>query len=339
LLPSFYGLFSHTCRNGSHVKKLPTLDIRGRNKLARLCRGCRRPIQHSSFGELAEQAIALAGGTSTGKTVLLAQALRGLTEHYVACRGVTAIDSAEQISAFETMLQRLASGRVPEKTAGGISKAWTLAVRVPTGTAYPKGLRSLLLLFDNPGEIFVSGGQLSHMRALQNLKGIILLVDPFSLSVLSQEADLHPEIKASQDSFLNVAGALVQGARQYLALDQYGKCGVPLAVVITKVDALRPFEPAHSFLAAIQPVDGRVKNEQWSASCRQAIDRLGGGSALRALELNFSQIRFFACSALGRMPGTGSGDFRPAGVLEPFLWVLDPASNVKERQRGTAAVH
>jgi hypothetical protein len=61
----------------------------------------------------------------------------------------------------------------------------------------------------------------------------------------------------------------------------------------------------------------------FSASCRKALDALGAGNVVRGLEQYFTSVRYFACSALGRIPDPKNrAPFQPAGVIEPFLWLL-----------------
>jgi hypothetical protein len=45
---------------------------------------------------------------------------------------------------------------------------------------------------------------------------------------------------------------------------------------------------------------------------------------VRDLGLQFAKVRFFSCSALGRLPDpTDTRTFEPVRVLEPLSWVLD----------------
>jgi hypothetical protein len=95
------------------------------------------------------------------------------------------------------------------------------------------------------------------------------------------------------------------------------KCQVPLAVVLNKTDALPAKE--HPFLADLVSSDDGAHDR-----CRQALERLGEGRSIRALEQKFETVRYFACSALGRMPDPRDhSPFRGSGAIEPFLWLLN----------------
>ena len=47
------------------------------------------------------------------------------------------------------------------------------------------------------------------------------------------------------------------------------------------------------------------------------------GNFVRDLHLQFENVRFFSCSALGRLPDSSDHrSYEPVGVLDPFLWLL-----------------
>src|SRR6185436_3833946 len=113
LLPSFYGIFHHTCRHqDGKSEKLPTLDLLGRNRLTRLCGGCKRPLIHSSLGELPEWPVAVVGGAGAGKTVFLLQATRQLGERLAERRGALRIDAAAQEAGYRSQMATLDRGQV-----------------------------------------------------------------------------------------------------------------------------------------------------------------------------------------------------------------------------------
>jgi hypothetical protein len=319
LLPSFYGLFHHTCRHADGEVKLPTLDFLGRNRLPRLCRHCQRPLVLSSLGELPEQPVAVVGGPSAGKTVFLRQATRALRDRLAVLPGSQVqVDAAAHERDLASDLQLLDRGQVPAKTGGDVMQALGLAMRLPR----PHRLRSLLYLFDAPGEHFASLERFGRKQVVQHLGGIILLVDPFALPPLVEQGRRQAAgLKPSEAPLDHVVGVLLAGVNQLLVHQPAEKCSVPLAVVLAKADALPVAE--HSYLAGLSPADGLPPTAGHSGQCREALVRLGGGNSVRALEQKFRTIRYFACSGLGRLPDPkDTRPFRPAGVAEPLLWLL-----------------
>jgi hypothetical protein len=323
LMPSFYGLRYHVCRHpdGSE-QKLPTMDMLGRSKLPRLCNGCGRPLTHSEIGEAAEWPLIIAGGPSAGKTVYVVQLIAALTNRLRQLNGTLQLGPRQL--EFDPLLLGLGNGRLPAKTAGGVAEAWAAAVRIPKGPGRKNPARVLLYLFDNPGEVFGSMQQLGQMHALQHLRGIILLVDPFSLPRLSGHST--PDVKASEMPLLTVVGNLIRASKEYLRVQHDEKSRVPVAVVLTKVDAL----PVQEFpsLANLLPGHGSPDPANLQARCRIAIRELGGAPALDALGLNFEQVRCFACTSLGRTPDRSGRSFESVGVLDPLQWVIDPSDTL-----------
>jgi len=319
LKPSFYGIFYHNCRHESRVEKLPTMDLFGRNRLPRLCGGCQRPLIHSALGELPVWPIFAVGGPSTGKTLFLCQAVRQLQKS-LSDEGVTVrIDSEEQQHALEQQMELLDRGQVVAKTAGDIMQAFGLAVRAR------KQPRCLLYLFDEPGENFATMKRFGHMQALQNLKGIVLLMDPFSMPTLMEQSGLSAsELKPSETPFRTVVDNLINSVNMMLLERPGDKCKVPLAVVLSKADAL-PVESC-PFLANLVPRDGRQADDNLNQRCRDALTKLGEGRSIQELEWKFSDVRYFACSALGRTPDLRNPrPFQPSGVVPPLQWILSRA--------------
>ena len=319
LQPSFYGLFHHTCRhpNGTDVR-LPTMDWWGRRKLSRMCGGCKRPLIHTSLGELPEWPIAIVGGVSAGKTVFLLQATRLLREHFGKLPGCTVtLDSEEQEREFGQQMDLMNRGQVVPKTAGDVMQAFGLAVRAP------KRLNSLLYLFDKPGEDFATMQRFGRMQAVQHVKGLLLLVDPFSLPTLADYARRAGDgLRPSNEQFSKIVHNLINSVNMMLLDRPDEKCDVALAVVINKTDAF----PAHGhpYLTNLVPDDGTNTDDNASTRCREALNKLGAAASVHELEMKFSRVRYFACSALGRVPeARDTRAFQPKGVVEPLLWLLN----------------
>lgn len=318
LEPNFYGVFHHTCCHKDENIKLPTLV--GRNRLPRLCGGCHRPLLHSSLGELREWPIFVMGAPNAGKTVFLTQAVRQLLKVLGERPGsIVRLDSEIQQREHAQHVRLLDSGQVLVKTAGDVMTALGLAVRIP------KRLRALVYLFDKPGEYFQSMRQFGKMQGIEGLKGIVLLVDPFSLPGLEEHAHrLSGSLKPSETPFHTIASNLIHVVEQMLHGGEQRQCDVPLAVVLSKADAF-PVS-AYPFLAGLIGLDHQDP-EGLQRSCRDALRKLGGDDSVRLLEQKFKTIRYFACTATGRMPDLrDTTPFHPAGVQQPLLWLLDGAT-------------
>jgi hypothetical protein len=154
----------------------------------------------------------------------------------------------------------------------------------------------------------------------------VLIVDPFALSDLEDYASET----TSETPFSDTVSVLISGINQMLVRRPTDPCGVPLAVVIAKADAL-PVDD-FPFLANLVTSASNPHDEALNARCRQALEKLGEGGSVRALEQKFSNIQYYACSALGRSAAFGNNSaFQPRGVLEPLLWLLKLEAPGKER--------
>jgi len=314
LQPSFYGIFYHVCRHDRESIKLPTMDFLGRNKLIRLCGRCERKLAFTSIGELAEWPIALAGGPTAGKTIFLRQATCQLQMTFEELPGSKVyIESKEQRREYAYDLERLDRGQVVEKTSGDVRQAFGLTLSLSKERGY------LLYLFDAPGEQYTVLEQLGRKQAFQDMQGIILLVDPFSLPALADYAQLlDVQLQPSQAPFQRVVDVLIQTVNLMLVQKPTDQCEVPLAIVLSKVDAL----PVDDF-AYLKGLNRDTVDDAFHAHCRQALDKLGARYSLHALERKFSRVQYFACTGLGRMPNPrDTRPFRPVGVTAPFLWLL-----------------
>jgi hypothetical protein len=196
-------------------------------------------------------------------------------------------------------------------------------------------MRNLYYLFDAPGEQFAAQSRFGKKQVIQHLKGIVLLVDPFSTRELSAFSERIPgETKVSEIPLWDIVSVMIAGVNQMLLRRQSDQCEIPLAVVISKADAF-PVEE-FPFLKDLASGERNPHTPELSGRCRQALEKLGEGRTVRALEQKFSNIQYFSCSALGRSPDfRNTTPFHPNGVLEPFFWILDlkePAAGKQPRR-------
>lgn len=312
--PSLYGHFYHIC--GSCGTRLPTLDWLGRRKLVRRCGGtrpdgsaCRELLTAETGGRVPERLVAIVGGPSTGKTCYQTMLVRELTrEEKGNPAPITAeIDNPQDREQWDREGPLLERGEAPPKTQEGVPQAFTLLIRF-------KRRHYRLYLYDAAGEEYDSIRAFGRHEQIKHIDGLILLSDPFALPGFTdrlEEEELPAD--ASPAPLEEVADATINALNRMRGTTGGRRHHVPLAVVINKADT----EPVKAELGDV------AESPPDSKRCREALLEWGAGAAIRVLENNVANVRYFACSALGR--DADEDDDRPFechGVLEPLAWIL-----------------
>src|SRR6266567_3646607 len=245
LMPNHYGLLSHDCNCG---KRIPTLDFLGRRDLRRYCPYCRSPL-HRGIGKGSNVHIPLIGGPSVGKTTYMMMSVNALSLALKSTFDVSVSfpDPAHQ-RLFQQGLQLLAHGRVLPMTPDQVPSAYNLLFKMPGLWTLTK----LLYLYDAQGEVFDSMELLSRQEYYKYTKGIIFMIDPFSIP---QYYDEHREEIEHIRRLLRPGTLGVEETyeRMIEMLDSTigfrNRYSIPIAVVINKVDALNLEDEIGAFAA------------------------------------------------------------------------------------------
>jgi len=299
LVPNEFGTFHHVCRTCG--TKLPSTFFNGRGALTSKCRSCGRPLAREHT-ESRTFAVALAAGPSGGKTAYAVALLTELVERAFPSRGLSVrFLSPEERQEYEHARRLFDEGTPPAKTVDPLRRAVDLLVTKGTDAA-------TLYLFDVAGEAFDSEERLGEAGFHEYLSGLLFLIDPFSLpAVRVRHADALAAggagLAASESVPLDTLGRILNTLEQSFGLAPGAKWPHAVAVVLTKMDA---------FGGALA-----------GAPARELLERWDQHALLRQLERRFARVGYFACSALGRTPGTRPGAFEPRGVREPLEWLLE----------------
>ncbi|GAA3228777.1 TRAFAC clade GTPase domain-containing protein [Actinocorallia longicatena] len=169
-----------------------------------------------------------------------------------------------------------------------------------------------LVLFDTAGEDLRSRDVRDlHLKYLEAADAIIFLADPLELTDGAQESEP-----------LDVLARVTEP----LAQRQGGRIRVPVAVALTKIDAL-PL-PRQSALHRSRTRSGALDaddRESVDAQVRALLHDWGAGDLDRYLDQHYEEYGLFGLSALGAMPRedkVGPGGVRPYRVEDPLLWLL-----------------
>ncbi|MGV1004583.1 MAG: hypothetical protein ACOYEV_07415 [Candidatus Nanopelagicales bacterium] len=189
---------------------------------------------------------------------------------------------------------------------------------------------ALLALCDYYGNYFAhpSSSDLPQWDYLAASTEILLLLDPFDFDTNASIRESRG-VKEHYPEYLQfqILQNIISAFRERRGIKATRKIGVPIACVIGKVDA---FDEASSLIADVS-LDSRgfddAESRRVSDGMRALLCGWGGERFVRALETEFSTVRYFGVSALGSEPDystcrVASDAVRPSRVAEPLLWFL-----------------
>ncbi|MFE5768389.1 hypothetical protein ACFQ7O_08500 [Streptomyces sp. NPDC056485] len=299
LWPGRFGALRHVCRCG---RALPTTALAGRRRLALRCPHCDKELP-AAVGTTRVVHLPLIGGTSAGKTMLMAAVLEGLRSWSHESALTVEFASIADRREANTLGRQLETSGWALKTQGGQPRALMLLIGWGRG---PLRRRRLLYLYDPMGESLRDAATTRLQQYLAHADGVVLVADVLAalgvrralhggdgrLAVEARPADLGPV-----DTYAAFTGELQGlGGRR-------GRLGV--AVVVTKRDVL---DRLSSLPRPRDPVDA------W-------LEEIGLGELVRILGHDFAARRYWAVSARAAT-GAGALVSEQRRAAEPVLWLL-----------------
>ncbi|MGT2531036.1 TRAFAC clade GTPase domain-containing protein [Streptomyces nojiriensis] len=295
LRPGGFGAWRHECRCG---RALPTTAPAGRRRLRAHCPHCDRPLP-PAVDTTRVVHLPLIGGTSAGKTMLMAAVLEGLRSWSHQSSLKVEFASPDDLREANALGMQLKDSGWTLKTQGGQPRALMLLVG--------RGLRRrLLYLYDPMGESLRDADNTRLQGYLAHADGVLFVADVLAspvvrrglragdpeLAAAARPADLGPV-----DTYAALAGELqgLSGRRGRLAV----------AAVVTKRDTL---DRLTSLPRPAEPVDA------W-------LDDIGLGDLVRSFRHDFAAARYWAVSARAAT-GAGALDSERLRAAEPVLWLL-----------------
>lgn len=331
LKPSRYGIFFHRCDCRA---KLPTLDTFGRNKLTRICPYCNHELDRG-FGYGTNINVPVVGGPSSGKTNYLVTATQEFMKVYGQMHDYKiSFTNPIHEDNFQQRVELLAVGARLDKTMDMTPQAYSLNICAPK-----RRVPTLAFLYDASGEVFRTDADLGLQAYYQYAHACILIIDPCAIPAfrrVHQQAieSLHTSLGPSELDVTQVYDRLIRMLEVYRGLNTWGTYKIPLAVVVTKVDALGLWDEIG--LPAVQRLiasDASYQTQQaaMSSLVLAFLHKYGLTNMLHDIEMQFSEAQYFSCSALGRLPTeSNTTTFVPAGVLEPLEWLFMRTGVIKE---------
>jgi GTPase SAR1 family protein len=305
LRPGLYGLLTHRCR--SCRTRLPTLDILGRKRLARLCPSCLH-VLNDAVGRSVSCHIALVGASASGKTSYLIRAIHALCEQYRTWQHIGFADK-EQRKQFELNMHQLRNGEDLSISSSPVPEPYLLRIR-PTLFRATK----LLYFYDPVGKVFATSEHISRQEYYRYTQGLLFLIDGSTLSVPTPHAG---ELQAMQ-----TYDRMMQLFETFVGFQRGMRYTHPIAVVVTKIDLPRlsdavESETKHALMQqhALPGSEREIAHQMVRAFlCERGLDNM-----VRDLESHFAHIRYFCCAVL---EASDVKDGNPLAALAPLEWLL-----------------
>lgn len=325
LVPNDYGILYHKCECG---QKLPATFFVNRGRLQARCPDCHQFLQREHI-ESKRIFIPILGGPSAGKTAFLFSVVRKFMEESVAELGFSAefIDPNTK-AEYEKVINQLKKGKVPGKTTASIPKAFNLALKKDNK------IKWLLYIYDPAGEAYRDTENLSGHRFHGYSSGMVMIVDPFSIPAVRRNyaQDLSKTWSDVNPSQLDIESALSRvllTMEESFALSKTDKIKEPFAVVMSKVDAfdLEEVVGEAAVERAMAVADTTDRTKVRNEVLRKQLLEWGEEAFVHQLDTRFTNVRYFSCSALGRIPDASERDLVPYDVFAPILWLCRSVSS------------
>jgi hypothetical protein len=342
LWPSIYGVFSHRCIKCE--TRLPTLRLKipgtrwiERDKITRICPSCKHQM-NAGIGAGTNIHIPIVGGPSTGKSNFIVTATKEFKETYESALhySITFTDPNHERDYNENV-KRLAHGHELVKTTDMVARAYNLRIQSPK-----KRVPKLAYIYDAAGEVYNRSEDTAQQEYYKYIDGIIFVIDPFSIPSYrhlheSEIAHFQNLIRPSSLDVMQAYERMFNMFEDSAGLRKGRRFPHPLAIVVTKVDALNLENEIGSTASHyLMSSDPSITEESDAINtlvrnflCQHDLDHF-----VRDVEMQFSNVRYFSCSALGRMPVAGdSRSFVPIRVGEPLIWLLAKTKTVDAIQQ------
>lgn len=340
LLPNSYGITSHLCQCG---KKLPATFFFNRGRLQARCPICHENIAREHV-ESRRIFVPVMGGPSAGKSAFLFGAVRQLIEHDASKLGFNAeLFDKRSESAYRRMVGLLRSGDTPEKTTDPIPRAFNVGLHKGGKLAF------LLYLYDPAGEAYQDAEKLSAHGFNDYLSGMIFVVDPFAIPAVRDKYDSNlkrqqASLKPSRLPIEDAIDRLLLTLESDFGLSKTAQVRQPLAIVLNKVDAFDLEEiigesAVDRSFAAWKGKGPADRSTVRSSLLRTQLLDWGEQAFVSRIDGRFSNVRYFSCSALGRMPDKSGVQFNANNVLPPLMWIfnkIDKEQFSQNENKGTA---
>jgi GTPase SAR1 family protein len=309
----------------------------------RMCSEC-HSILPRSFDK-GSPMFGLVGVRNSGKTVMLSVLHKELVRN-VALRFDSSIDTpggstglARDLALFEENMSR-EGGSLPPQTAATGSAKKTPAVYEWKYKNKNTTASTIFSFYDSAGEDISRQDQAMMQQYLGQSAGVILLLDPFAFAENQARAEERGAGISGADTPESALDGITYVLQTTHNVKRNKKIKVPLAVVISKIDAFFDQVPANHPLRQPGAKNGAydlTESQTIHDHVAAMITQWGGNGLLRKLEHEYDNYRIFGVSALGAEPEYRSGEVNTRGLLphrvaDPLLWLMADRGFIPSRE-------
>lgn len=306
-----------------------------------VCPNCHSDLPQR-FAEVPSRSLALIGTKASGKSNFIAVALHEL-EHRVGPRfegSLMLLDDASRTRVDRELMPRLyGQGLVLEASASARTDARIRDPLVARLTLGPAGSASQtnLVFFDSAGEDLESLDVLEReARYITQSDGLILLVDPLQIPAVRDELGNSVELPPEPVDAYKMLGRVAALLREARGIPANQPIDVPLALAVSKFDAVRPLLPEGHPVFSLSTHDGHFDPQiarSVSAAVRADLAAWTGARLDSFVKTEFATVSYFGLSALGDSPVDSRlpNGVAPHRVEDPILWMLDTWDALPQR--------
>lgn len=300
-----------------------------------ICPTCHNSLPFTT-GELKDYNISLIGAKDAGKSVYIAVLLNALAQRIGMNLNASLVAlNDETIKRYrEQFYQPLFQKKELLKATGaaGASQKTPLLYRFGFEKKNFFGQRSnevvTLVFFDTAGERLDDEKVMAReTKYISNSSGIIFLLDPLQIPAVRDRLPPDIPLPPIQTQPEEIVTRVVNLIREDKQIPEKERIKTPVALVFSKIDALRSLFPPDSMLQQSSPHAAFLDISDCE---RVSIEMLAylydwiGPNLNNIMQHHFEHFSYFGVSALGEPP-TGSKLSEAVSshrIEDPFLWLL-----------------
>lgn len=295
-----------------------------------VCPSCHSDLPQR-FADAPSRSMALIGTKASGKSHFIAVVLHEL-EHRIGPRfggSLMLLDDATRTLVDRDLKPRLYDAGVVLPATSSVLTDSTVRQPLVSRLTLGQDAHSNLVFFDAAGEDLQSLEVLEREgRYVTQSDGLVLLVDPLQIPAVRDDLEGSIELPPVSADIYMMLGRLAALLREARGIPARKPIDVPLAIAISKIDALRGLLSDTHPVFALPAHDGRFDRSvarSISESLRAEAVAWLGERVDTFLKQEFAHVAYFGVSALGENPVGGRlrNGVSPHRVEDPILWMLD----------------